>query len=131
MSAFLGLLAGSAVASAAGWGVFEGLDVLANRATGRGKAADDARMAQAALNRLAGLPIYDTIGDPTGYEFTRASFLADTIGRSNTSLDRAAGRAASATSARDLMFARANQIRASAIATQPHPVELLAGLRSI
>jgi len=94
-----------------------------------GGARDRAAFAQAGLNQLMMLGMDNR--DITDNLFsTRDQFLADTVGRSNTRMGRMAQDASDVAAFRDIMFGRANLIRQASIQSQPHPLELLAGLRS-
>lgn len=98
---------------------------------GGGRAAQDrAAFAQASLNRLANIGV-DTMFDPReSLMGVRDQFLADTIGQFNTRQGRMTEQAATMGAFRDVLFGRANQIRMASMQTQPHPLEMLAGIRS-
>jgi hypothetical protein len=113
----------------AGMALFEGAGRLGSLFTEQGGARDRAAFAQAGLNQLSMLGISQR--DPTGSLFgIRDQFLADTVGQSNTRMGRMTQAAGEAAAFRDIMFGRANLIRQASIQSQPHPLELLAGLRS-
>lgn len=91
---------------------------------------DRAAFAQASLNRLANVGV-DTMFDPRDSLMgVRDQFLADTIGQFNTRQGRMVEQTATAGAFRDVLFGRANQIRMASMQTQPHPLEMLAGIRS-
>ena len=126
--AVLGILGTGLVGGAATELGFRGVGALLG---GSDRAAQDrAAFAQASLNRLANVGV-DTLFDPRGAMLdTRDQFLADTIGQFNTRQARMTEQAATVGAFRDVLFGRANQIRMASMQTQPHPVEMLAGIRS-
>jgi len=118
-------LAGGAVAT----GAFMGIGRVGSLFSEQGGARDRAAFAQAGLNQLSMLGISQR--DPTGSLYgVRDQFLADTVGQSSTRMGRMTQAAGEAAAFRDIMFGRANLIRQASIQSQPHPLELLAGLRS-
>lgn len=125
LPAIIGLGLAGGAASELG---FRGIGALLGG--GSRQAQDRAAFAQASLNRLANIGV-DSMFDPRDSLMgVRDQFLADTIGQFNTRQGRMVEQTATAGAFRDVLFGRANQIRMASMQTQPHPLEMLAGIRS-
>jgi hypothetical protein len=120
---------GLAVAGIAGDLALSGAGSVGRLFSNERGARDRAAFAQAGLNQLMMLGMVPAEGRDASLA-VRDQFLADTVGQSSTRMGRIAQQANEAAAFRDIMFGRANLIRQASIQSQPHPLELLAGLRS-
>lgn len=128
MGAFLLPLLG-AVGAGAGFEVgLRGIGAGYNYATGKGLSQERALLTQAILNQVAGRPFAQPVDindlDAAGGRAFASTITAGNMRESIESADRV-------NTLRDLMFGRADAIRAASIQSQPHPVELLAAMRGL